>query len=150
MEINRVNLDPENFLSDSVYIICDGKLVIKEENMTKVKTEIKYRIIYLGKEGEQRMRIAPYTAENDSDHTIKSDTLIKKVYRSCPLCDKIHEVEERKRITTISLKGEEISYEERFYFCPDADEDENEFETGSMINENLFNARKAYLTKMSI
>lgn len=36
---------------------------------------------------------------------------------SCPLCDKIHEIEEKKKITTITLKGKGVSYEKRFYFC---------------------------------
>ena len=66
---------------------------------------------------------------------------------NCPLCDKTHEVEERKRITTITLKDEKITYEERFYFCANADDEENEFETGSMTNENLLNARNAYRIK---
>jgi putative zinc finger/helix-turn-helix YgiT family protein len=69
---------------------------------------------------------------------------------SCPLCDKTHEIEERKRITTITLKGEEVTYEERFYFCVNANEDENEFETGAMTNENLLNARNAYRVKMGL
>lgn len=62
----------------------------------------------------------------------------------CPLCGRTHEVEERKRITSIILKGEEVTYEERYYFCANADDDENEFETGSMTNKNLLNARNAY------
>ena len=73
--------------------------------------------------------------------------LIRKIRMSCPLCGKTHEVEERKGIATISLKGEKVTYEERFYFCENADEDDNEFETGSMINENLLNARSAYEVK---
>lgn len=76
--------------------------------------------------------------------------LVKKVHMNCPLCDKTHEVEERKRISTIMLKGIEIMYEERFYFCTNADEDENEFETGSMTNENLINARNAYRIKRGL
>ncbi|MBR6405086.1 MAG: DUF4065 domain-containing protein [Lachnospiraceae bacterium] len=76
--------------------------------------------------------------------------LIRKVHMDCPLCDKIHEVEERKRLATITLKGEKVSYEERYYFCQNADEDENEFETGSMTNENLLNARNAYRIKKGL
>lgn len=75
---------------------------------------------------------------------MEASALIKKVHMNCPLCDKAHEVEERKRVTTITLKGEEVSYEECFYFCANSYEDENEFETGSMTNENLLNARNAY------
>ena len=51
---------------------------------------------------------------------------------SCPLCGKTHEIEERKRTTTTILEGEKVTYEEKFYFCANADEDENEFETGAM------------------
>lgn len=79
-----------------------------------------------------------------------ASTLIRKIHMSCPLCDKTHEIEERKRTTTITLKGEEVTYEERFYFCANADEDENEFETGAMTNENLRNARNAYRVKMGL
>ena len=75
---------------------------------------------------------------------MKTSTLIRKVYMNCPLCDKIHEVEERKRLTTITIKGDMVTYEERFYFCANEDKDENEFESGSMTNANLLNARNAY------
>lgn len=78
---------------------------------------------------------------------MEANTLIKKVHMNCPLCDKAHEVEERKRFTTITIKGEEITYEERFYFCENSDEDENEFETGAMTNKNLLNARNVYRIK---
>lgn len=75
---------------------------------------------------------------------------IKKVNMNCPVCDKVHEVEERKRKTSITIKGEEVTYEEKFYFCENADGEENEFETGKMINENLLNARNAYRVKMGL
>ena len=81
---------------------------------------------------------------------METNMLIKKIHMSCPLCDKTHEIEERKRITTITLKGEEVAYEERFYFCANADDDENEFQTGAMTNENLLNARNAYRVKMGL
>lgn len=73
--------------------------------------------------------------------------LIRKLHMNCPLCDKMHDVEERERLTTIIIKGEETAYKERFYFCGNAEEDENEFEFGSVVNENLMNARNAYRTK---
>ena len=65
---------------------------------------------------------------------MEAGTLIRKIYMDCPLCDKVHDVEERKRMTTITLKGVEVAYEEKFYFCANANEDENEFETGAMTN----------------
>ena len=81
---------------------------------------------------------------------MEAGTLIRKIHMHCPLCDKTHEVEERKRITTITLKGEEVTYEEKFYFCTNAAENENEFENGAMTNENLLNARNAYRVKMGL
>ena len=79
-----------------------------------------------------------------------NSTLIRKIHMSCPLCDRTHEIEERKRTTTIIIKGEEVTYEEWFYFCANSDDDENEFETGAMTNENLLNARNAYRVKMGL
>ena len=75
---------------------------------------------------------------------MKTSTFVRKVLMDCPLCDKMHKVEERKRFTEVILKGDKVKYEERFYFCINSDEDENEFYTGSMLNENLRNARNAY------
>ena len=73
--------------------------------------------------------------------------LIRKVCMNCPVCDRIHEVEERKRTAVLTIKGEEVTYEERFYFCTNASDEENEFEIGAMTNENLLNARNAYRVK---
>lgn len=81
---------------------------------------------------------------------MEASILIRKVHMNCPLCEKTHEIEERKRMTTITIKGKEVVYEERFYFCANADADENEFETGAMTNENLLNARNAYRVKMGL
>ena len=78
---------------------------------------------------------------------MEASILVRKIHMDCPLCDKTHEIEERKRFATITLKGDKVTYEERFYFCANADDDENEFETGSMTNENLLNARNAYRVK---
>ena len=81
---------------------------------------------------------------------METTALIRKIHMECPLCDKIHEIEERKRTTTTIIKGEEVTYDERFYFCSNADEEENEFETGEMANENLLNARNAYRMKKGL
>lgn len=82
--------------------------------------------------------------EYEGGKPMETGTLIRKIHMNCPLCDKTHEVEERKRKTTITIKGKEVVYEERFYFCANADKAESEFETGIMTNENLLNARNAY------
>lgn len=70
--------------------------------------------------------------------------LIKKIKMECPLCDKVHEIEERTRIIKTIIKSEEINYEETYYFCLNSDEDENEFTTAKMKNGNLLNARNEY------
>ena len=77
-------------------------------------------------------------------------TIIRTIHMECPICDQIHDIEERKRMTSMIIKGEEVTYEERFCFCSNADEDENEFEIGNMTNENLANARNAYCLKMGL
>lgn len=79
---------------------------------------------------------------------MEDSTLIRKICMDCPLCDRTHEVEERKHFLTVTIGGEKITYEERFYRCTNSDDEENEFETGSMVNENLSNARSAYRVKM--
>ena len=38
---------------------------------------------------------------------MEASILIRKVHMNCPLCEKTHEVEERKRMTTITIKGKE-------------------------------------------
>ncbi|MCD8023568.1 MAG: DUF4065 domain-containing protein [Lachnospiraceae bacterium] len=73
--------------------------------------------------------------------------LVRKMNLYCPVCGKMHEVEERMREATTIIKGEEVSYPERYYFCQYADEEGNEYEIGSMTNENLMNARNAYRVK---
>lgn len=79
-----------------------------------------------------------------------SGEIIRKIHMRCPLCDCVHEIKEKKRIAITMIKEEEVSYEERFYFCANADEDENEFETSSMMNENLLNARNAFRVKKGL
>lgn len=70
--------------------------------------------------------------------------LIRKIHMECPLCDKVHEIEERERIARTIIKGDEVNYKEIYYFCANSDNDENEFVTGKMENDNLLNARNAY------
>lgn len=70
--------------------------------------------------------------------------LIRKITMECPLCNQMHEVEERIRIATTKIKGELVEYEEQFYLCHNSDADEQEFATGKMESNNLLNARNAY------
>ena len=75
---------------------------------------------------------------------MEHNKIIRKVQMDCPFCDKVHELEERMRTASIIIKGEQVYYEEAYYFCPESDEEENEFATGKMENVNLLNARNAY------
>ena len=70
--------------------------------------------------------------------------LIKRIRMRCPLCDKLHDVELMERSSVCEIKGEEVSYDERYFHCCNSPQDENEFENGSMTNENLMNARNTY------
>ena len=38
---------------------------------------------------------------------MENTMLVRKIYMECPLCDKTHEIEERKRIVTTTLKRRE-------------------------------------------
>lgn len=75
---------------------------------------------------------------------------IRKVHMNCPLCDKIHEVDEITRISVTEVKDEEVSYEEKVYCCGYSPEEENEFCSGSMINDNMLKARNAYRLKKGL
>ena len=48
---------------------------------------------------------------------MKDNYLIEKVERYCPLCDKVHFVEKRKRIGEMLIKNEGTSYEEVYSFA---------------------------------
>ena len=76
--------------------------------------------------------------------TMNRVNLIRRIHMECPICEKVHEIEERTRITELIIKGEEVNYVETYYLCPNSDEDENEFVTGKMMNDNLLNARNEY------
>ena len=82
--------------------------------------------------------------------------LQRKIKMNCPLCNQIHEVEERRRSSTLMVKDLQIDYEEVYYYCCNSKEFENEFTTGKMSNTNLLNARnnyrkeKGYLTSNEI
>ena len=57
---------------------------------------------------------------------MNGDNLIRKIKMECPLCGKVHEIQERTRIAQTIIKGEEINYEQTYYFCPNSEADENE------------------------
>jgi len=81
---------------------------------------------------------------------LEGNYLIKTIIIECPICDKEHEIEERKRMSHTLIKGEAVEYEETYYLCKDSDEDENEFVLAKMNDTNLMNARNAYRVKKGL
>lgn len=77
---------------------------------------------------------------------MSKDCLISVVERDCPICNKIHSLEKRKRLTQGIVKGEIVDYEEIYYLCPISGEEENEFVPADIMDENLLRARDAYKT----
>lgn len=74
--------------------------------------------------------------------------LIKKVFLdNCPVCDQAHEVEEFEDDAQVIIKGEQITYKERYFYCENADIDESEFIPARMANKNLLAARDNYRKK---
>lgn len=80
------------------------------------------------------------------------DRLIQEIVMDCPICDSMHPVEERKRLTEGVVKDEVIEYEETYYRCTSdvASEDENKFAPARVMDENLMRARDAYRRKKGL
>ena len=64
----------------------------------------------------------------------------------CKFCDENH-LELRHETKKVTLKGIEVEYDHKFFYCPDLEE---EFEEGDLIDENLNAARNAYRKKVSL
>lgn len=77
---------------------------------------------------------------------MSEDYLINVVEIDCPICNKIHSLEKRKRLTQGIVKSEIVDYEEIYYLCPISDKEENEFVPADIMDENLLRARDAYRT----
>lgn len=77
---------------------------------------------------------------------MSKDYLIETAERDCPICNQTHLLEKRKRITQGIVKGEVVDYEEIYYLCEISDEEENEFVSAGIMDENLLRARDAYRT----
>ena len=75
--------------------------------------------------------------------------LVKTVHTDCPVCNTFHQVEERARMTSTTIKGEKVFYEEHFYSCKNSGsasdrKERNEFKTVALDDANLMSARNAY------
>lgn len=68
----------------------------------------------------------------------------------CPMCGKNHEVEIRTTKSKAIIKGEEVSYNEKYCYCEFAPKEESEFYPGKFVNENLISAQNAYRKKNSL
>ena len=76
---------------------------------------------------------------------MEQNYLLELEERDCPICNKVHKVEKRKRIGGVLIKNEPIRFEEIYYVCPDcSDEEENEFVSAEMMDYNLQTARNEY------
>lgn len=72
-----------------------------------------------------------------------TSSLVNTITMYCPLCNKVHEVEERKRMTGLSHNAnKQIGYIEHYYFC---DNTESEFHTLKTLEGNLTAASLAFL-----
>lgn len=70
--------------------------------------------------------------------------LISENEMDCPVCNKVHTLEKRKRLTQAVVKDEIVDYEEVYYLCPLKPEEENEFVPAGIMDENLLRARDVY------
>ena len=75
--------------------------------------------------------------------------LIKTIHTDCPICNTFHQVEERARMSSTTIKGEKVFYEEHFYVCRNSSstpssKEHNEFKTDALDDANLMSARNAY------
>lgn len=73
-----------------------------------------------------------------------NSTLIGKVHINCSVCNMLHEVEERARMTSTVIKGEKVFCEEHYYVCTGSHKDNCEFQTENLMSNNQMAARNAY------
>lgn len=81
---------------------------------------------------------------------MNSDYLIGMVDKDCPFCNKIHSLEQRKRLSESIVKGETVDFEEIYFLCPLSDEEENEFVPAGLMDENFLRARDSYRKKRGL
>ena len=74
---------------------------------------------------------------------MEKERVVRVIEMSCPVCGKTHSLEEKCRKAKTIIKGQTVKYNQVFYCCTNVNED-NEFETGYMMNMNLLNSINAY------
>lgn len=65
----------------------------------------------------------------------------KQHFESCPCCNESHDLELRENTAVVKIKGAAVKYQERTYYCKNAD---IYFASGKMEDENLKRAQDAY------
>lgn len=78
---------------------------------------------------------------------MNQDYLISTSEMACPICNKVHLLENRKRLTQAVVKEDTVDYQEVYYLCPSSDDEENEFVPAGIMDENLLRVRDAYRLK---
>jgi len=76
-----------------------------------------------------------------------NDYLIRTIEMDCPICNKVHPIEERQRQTQAIVKDAIVNYEQVYYCCPLSEDEENEFVPARVMDENLLKARNSYRMK---
>lgn len=70
---------------------------------------------------------------------IISDELYTRELLDCPICDKSHLVEKRKRVSERIANGRKTEFTELYYRCND---ERYDFIPGGLMDENLENFRR--------
>lgn len=81
---------------------------------------------------------------------MNKDYLVSTIEMDCPVCNKVHLLDQRKRVSQALVKEEIVDYEEVYYLCSLSDEEENEFVSAGIMDENLLRARDAYRQKKGL
>ena len=70
-------------------------------------------------------------------------------FGKCPICGEKHELEFKTRKNKINIRGIEVEYDEKYCKCPKY-EDESEFSSARILDENLLNAKNSYRKKVGL
>ena len=81
---------------------------------------------------------------------MNKDYLISTIEKDCPICNKVHLLEQRKRLSQSIVKDEIVDYDEVYFLCSLTDEEDNEFVSAGIMDENLLRARDAYRQKKGL
>lgn len=81
---------------------------------------------------------------------MNKDYLISTIEKDCPICNKVHSLDQRRRSSQSIVKDEIVDYEEIYFQCPLTDEEENEFVSAVIMDDNLLRARDAYRKKKGL